>query len=98
VWKEGNPVQLAGNLSLPGGFKLGAFGCRCCNVKTTTGKNTKSNFQIMPGSTMHQGIYGSIGIGTLCKTKHDLNFLLSRKLGENVDICQISAVPFTVRI
>ena len=29
VWKE-NPVQLAGNLSLPGGFKLGAFGSEYC--------------------------------------------------------------------
>ena len=40
VWKEGNPVQLAGNLSLPGGFKLRAFGSRCFDVKTTTGKIT----------------------------------------------------------
>jgi len=38
VWKEGNPVQLAGNLSLPGGFKLGAFGSQYCDVKTTTGE------------------------------------------------------------
>jgi len=38
VWKEGNPVQLAGNLSLPGGFKLGAFGSQYCDVITATGE------------------------------------------------------------
>ena len=38
VWKEGNPVQLAGNLSLPGGFKLGAFGSQYCDVITATGQ------------------------------------------------------------
>ena len=37
VWQEGNPVQLASNLSLPGGFQLGAFGSEYCDVKTTTG-------------------------------------------------------------
>ena len=37
VWKDGNPVQLAGNLSLPGGFKLGAFGSEYCDVVTATG-------------------------------------------------------------
>ena len=37
VWKE-NPVQLAGNLSLPGGFKLGAFGSEYCDVVTSTGE------------------------------------------------------------
>ena len=37
VWKE-NPVQLAGNLSLPGGFKLGAFGSEYCDVVTATGR------------------------------------------------------------
>ena len=41
IWKE-NPVQLAGNLSLPGGFKLGAFGSENCDVVTSTGK-TSSN-------------------------------------------------------
>ena len=38
VWKDGNPVQLANNLSLPGGFKLGAFGSEYCDVVTATGK------------------------------------------------------------
>ena len=37
VWQEDNPVQLASNLSLPGGFQLGAFGSEYCDVKTTTG-------------------------------------------------------------
>jgi len=38
VWKsEGNPVQLAPNLTLPGGFKLGAFGSKYCDVITATG-------------------------------------------------------------
>jgi len=37
VWKEGNPVQLAPNLTLPGGFKLGAFGSQYCDVVTATG-------------------------------------------------------------
>merc|ERR1719189_2129785 len=37
VWKEGNPVQLAKNLTLPGGFKLGAFGSTYCDVITATG-------------------------------------------------------------
>ena len=38
VWQDGNPVQLAGNLSLPGGFQLGAFGSEYCDVVTATGK------------------------------------------------------------
>ena len=37
MWQEGNPVQLASNLSLPGGFQLGAFGSEYCDVVTTTG-------------------------------------------------------------
>jgi len=37
VWKSDNPVQLAGNLSLPGGFKLGAYGSKYCDVITATG-------------------------------------------------------------
>ena len=37
VWKDENPVQLAGNLSLPGGFKLGAYGSKYCDVITATG-------------------------------------------------------------
>ena len=36
IWKD-NPVQLASNLSLPGGFKLGAFGSEMCDVVTSTG-------------------------------------------------------------
>ena len=39
IWKE-NPVQLAGNLSLPGGFKLGAYGSEMCDVVTSTGKHS----------------------------------------------------------
>ena len=38
VWKDASPVQLANNLSLPGGFQLGAFGSEYCDVVTTTGK------------------------------------------------------------
>ena len=38
VWQDGNPVQLAGNLSLPGGFQLGAFGSEYCDVVTATGR------------------------------------------------------------
>jgi len=38
VWKtSGNPVQLAPNLTLPGGFKLGAYGSEYCDVITATG-------------------------------------------------------------
>ena len=36
IWQE-DPVQLAKNLTLPGGFKLGAHGSRICDVVTTTG-------------------------------------------------------------
>ena len=39
VWQDGNPVQLAGNLSLPGGFQLGAFGSEYCDVVTATGED-----------------------------------------------------------
>jgi len=38
VWKDASPVQLANNLSLPGGFQLGAFGSEYCDVVTTTGE------------------------------------------------------------
>jgi len=37
IWQE-DPVQLAKNLTLPGGFKLGAHGSRICDVVTTTGE------------------------------------------------------------
>jgi hypothetical protein len=37
VWKEEAAVQLAGNLTLPGGFKLGAYGNDYCDVVTATG-------------------------------------------------------------
>ena len=50
VWKDGNPVQLAANLSLPGGFKLGAYGPKMCDVVTATGENIsggiKNNFPL----------------------------------------------------
>ena len=38
VWRDDEPVQLAGNLSLPGGFQLGAYGSEYCDVKTATGE------------------------------------------------------------
>ena len=34
---ERGPVQIPGNLSLPGGFKLGGYGNQYCDVKTATG-------------------------------------------------------------
>ena len=38
MWKAGKPVQMSGNLSLPGGFKLGGEpGHEYCDVKTATG-------------------------------------------------------------
>jgi len=38
VWKDDGPVQIPGNLSLPGGFKLGGFGNQYCDVITATGE------------------------------------------------------------
>jgi len=53
IWKVGgSPVQLAPNLTLPGGFKLGAFDYSMCDVVTSTGRrafhkeNTPAAFQI----------------------------------------------------
>ena len=37
VWKNDGPVQIPGNLSLPGGFKLGGYGNQYCDVVTATG-------------------------------------------------------------
>jgi len=37
-WIPSYPVQIPGNLSLPGGFKLGGFGNEMCDVKTATGE------------------------------------------------------------
>merc|ERR1711988_209486 len=37
-WYDVRPVQIPGNLSLPGGFKLGGFGNQYCDVITTTGE------------------------------------------------------------
>ena len=41
VWRDDEPVQLAGNLSLPGGFQLGAYGSEYCDVVTATGEFRK---------------------------------------------------------
>lgn len=38
VWTDNGPVQIPGNLSLPGGFKLGGYGNQYCDVVTATGK------------------------------------------------------------
>ena len=48
VWKDASPVQLANNLSLPGGFQLGAFGSEYCDVVTTTGQYVNLAFQVHP--------------------------------------------------
>merc|ERR1719510_1772202 len=37
-WYEMGPVQIPGNLSLPGGFKLGGYGNQYCDVITATGE------------------------------------------------------------
>ena len=37
VWKDDDAVQIPGNLSLPGGFKLGGYGNQYCDVVTATG-------------------------------------------------------------
>ena len=37
-WFAVRPVQIPGNLSLPGGFKLGGYGNQYCDVITTTGR------------------------------------------------------------
>lgn len=37
-WKDTKPVQMAANLSLPGGFKLDNFQPQSCDVITATGK------------------------------------------------------------
>lgn len=39
-WTSNNPVQMTGNLSLPGGFKLDGFSDRSCDVQTATGKGS----------------------------------------------------------
>ena len=52
IWKD-NPVQLASNLSLPGGFKLGAFGSEYCDVVTATGRRKAMVFQLRTSN----GIY-----------------------------------------
>ena len=36
-WVPEGAVQIPGNLSLPGGFKLATFGSDYCDVETTTG-------------------------------------------------------------
>ena len=43
-WKSSNPVQFAGNISLPGGFKLDGSDNENCDVKTATGKALKQFF------------------------------------------------------
>ena len=44
-WYDVRPVQIPGNLSLPGGFKLGGFGNQYCDVITTTGTVQYSTVQ-----------------------------------------------------
>ena len=41
-WYERGPVQIPGNLSLPGGFKLGGYNNSYCDVVTATGKYSRS--------------------------------------------------------
>ena len=36
-WVPEGAVQIPGNLSLPGGFKLGGYGNQYCDVVTATG-------------------------------------------------------------
>ena len=57
VWQDGNPVQLAGNLSLPGGFQLGAFGSEYCDVVTATGETRDRGHHalVRPGSSLAVG-------------------------------------------
>ena len=38
-WYEVGPVQIGGNLTLPGGFKLGGYGNQYCDVITATGNS-----------------------------------------------------------
>ena len=38
VWDDSSALQLAPNMSLPGGFKLGMFGSDYCDVITNTGQ------------------------------------------------------------
>merc|ERR1719394_1313552 len=47
VWRDDEPVQLAGNLSLPGGFQLGAYGSEYCDVKTATGDYSCLRVQLL---------------------------------------------------
>ena len=43
-WKSTKPVQFAGNISLPGGFKMDGYDNENCDVKTATGKALKLFF------------------------------------------------------
>ena len=43
----GRPVQIPGNLSLPGGFKLGGFGNDYCDVITATGDTVIFTFDVV---------------------------------------------------
>ena len=38
AWKGAGALQFAGNLSLPGGFKMANSSNKYCDVKTATGK------------------------------------------------------------
>ena len=41
VWKGAGALQFAGNLSLPGGFKMANSTNKYCDVKTATGNNIR---------------------------------------------------------
>ena len=43
----GRPVQIPGNLSLPGGFKLGGYGNDYCDVITATGDTVIFTFDVV---------------------------------------------------
>ena len=49
VWDDSSALQLAPNMSLPGGFKLGMFGSDYCDVITNTGQY--SCLQVISGHT-----------------------------------------------
>ena len=44
-WYDNGPVQIPGNLSLPGGFKLGGYGNQYCDVITATGNPRQTGTQ-----------------------------------------------------
>ena len=77
VWRDDEPVQLAGNLSLPGGFQLGAYGSEYCDVVTATGEFWKlfsalrQFYQVNHNSLMWDG--GDWGFHTVFESLGDIN-------------------------